>query len=217
MKRGIFIRNVALSTIGIGLFSTRALASPLSFFGSPAQQWLQRLGSAFATRQRSAALVDAQGFSHARKAAIDFFAKHQYHPNSKIAHFFGQDESWCFFPVYAEQAMPNGLDLLLPVFHRDAANNWHQVRTLSSFQVEALSKVAQSLGDHSPAELADLLMPARKGGLDQGGAGYYTRNGMVSIRTTSIEGKTQTTCRVSTPNGLTVFNETYLDRGLSLA
>lgn len=211
MKRGLFIRNVALSTLGIGLFNTKALASPLEFCGSPARRGLQRLGAAFATRQRSAALVAAQGYSHARKAAIDFFAAHQYHPKSHTTHFFGQDESWCYFPVYAEQAMPNDLDLLLPVFHRDAANQWHRVRTLNSFQVETLAKVAQALGDHSPSELADMLMPVLHGGNDQSGMGYFTRNGLVSIKTTFMEDKTETTCQVVTQNGLSVFNETYLN------
>lgn len=217
MKRSVFIRSVALSSMGIGILPKSIFALPSNAKTAPTRHWMRQLGNAFATRRRSDALVAPAAFRETINVATDILAQHNYHSKNDTFHFFGANESWCFFPVYAAQAMPDGLDLLLPVFHRDAANNWHQVKTLTAYQVEALSKASHALGQHTPNELIDMLMPALNGGHDSSGVGYFTKSGMVSIKTTVLEGKATSTCKVSTRDGQLVFNETAMGLGLKNA
>ncbi len=215
MKRGVFIRNVALGSISLGLFSPAALtAFPSLAQGSQAQQWLRQLSTAFACRRRSRSLFAADSFNHAYKSAEYYFEQHHYHRQNDTAYFFGENESWCFFPVYAEQAMPDGLDLLVPVFHRDGANQWHRVKTLTAFQVEAISMASQALMAHTPAELIDMLLPSLNGGHDLGGSGYFTKSSFVSIKTTVIDGKIESCCHVRAHDGQLVWAETSAAKGL---
>ena len=212
MKRRIFVRNAALGAFSLGIFTPGVLPFLGKAPSGAATQWLQQLALELNARRRSTARVAPESFTEVTYAATNYFAKKDYHSKSETFYFLGDQDSWCFYPVYLGLVASVGADMLVPVFHRDAANNWHLVKTLSGFQVEALARASQSLEGYTPAELQDLLMPVIAG-KDQGLLGFCTRKGMVQLKTSILDGSTQTSCSIHSGSE-ELFRETFNSRHL---
>ncbi|MFN0212887.1 MAG: hypothetical protein ACKVT2_01420 [Saprospiraceae bacterium] len=215
MKRRNFVRNTALSAIGLGILPSGLFASGLGFQSASAAHWLRQLGDALAGKRQSKARFSPESIAKLVQTTQDQFAPLGYRSENDTFYFFGEKESWCFYPLVFRHTSSGATDLALPVMRRDQEGNWHLVKTLSGFQLEALSRASLALAEHTPAALQNLLFPSEIRLKNQGALAYKTQDGMVAVKTILTGGKAQTTCTVTGREG-TVFSETFSSKhGLS--
>ncbi|MFN0175589.1 MAG: hypothetical protein ACKVU0_13140 [Saprospiraceae bacterium] len=212
MKRRNFVRNAALGAISLGIFTPDLIASPFTFQGSSiAPRWLGQLGGALCGNRRFKARIAPESFAQLTLVTNDYFAQRGYRSENDAFHFFGDQEAWCFYPLHFRHAASGVSDFVVPVLHRESDNNWHLVKTLSGFQIEALLKVSQELPGKTTESLQNLLIPVEKDIKGQWGQAYKTRDGMVTVKTFINGGKAETTCTITGREGM-VFNKTFSSR-----
>lgn len=206
MKRSTFFRTTALGALGLGLQPSFA-AVPF-FQGNSAQQWISRLRSALNVKFRMSAKFSPESLSIQVARQSDFLEKHGFIAGNEKICFFGENETFCFYPAVFRHDTSGTTEMLLPVFFRNSEGVWSHQQTLTGFQLEALCRAADALSGR-PEPLYALLMPS----LNSGGAGspntFQTLEGSVGITSKVLEGKVQTRCVVHGRNGL-VFDETFV-------
>ncbi len=215
MKRRNFIRNAAVSAIGLGFYTPDVLANPLTFKGDSVAHWLREFGWALSGRRRFKAKIASDAFEQITSATNDLFAKRGYRLGSDALCFLGEQENCCFYPLILRHTAFGTPPFVVPVFHRQK-DSWSLVVVLDGFEVEAISRASVALKDNAPSVLHNLLIPTEKAKPYLGASAYKTQDGLVAIKTVQSGGKAQTTCTVIGREGK-VFSETFVSRHCIMA
>lgn len=189
MKRRTFLSTAPLSLLGLGL--PVGAAASLGGQKPGIRQWLLDLARAVPAK-RAAAFFWPSGLREQIDISNAFLAARGYLAEEAGA-FFSVGQTHCFYPLALRRSQAGLLDLLVPVFTRDAAGDWQQVLVLTGYQIEALARATAVL---SAAELpvAGLLLPVRRVAGEAGS--YESRLGRVKMITRMQQGQAQTAITV---------------------
>lgn len=211
MKRRLFVQRSALGTFGLGVVSTDLFSLPFTREYAGVVNWLNEISLTSSVFRRSQAISAQSSFADITAEKNKYFAERGYEKMNDTCYFFGDQEEYCFYPIISDHKASGTKDLLMPVFKRNANQQWEFAQTLSGFQVDAMIKASYALRAKSSVKVQNLLLPVGRGLSGNKAGSYASRDGIVSTHTILKHGKAVTTCTVNDHTGM-VYQETFTSR-----
>jgi len=200
-----------MGTISLGVVSTDLFSLPFAKEYAGVANWLNEISLTSSVFRRSQAISAQSSFADITSEKNKYFADRGYEKMNDTCYFFGDQEEYCFYPIISDHKVSGTKDLLMPVFKRNASQQWEFVQALSGFQVDAMIKASYALRALSTVRVQNLLFPVGRDLTGNKAGNYASRDGIVSTHTTLRHGKAVTTCTVIDQSGM-VYQETFTSR-----